>query len=119
MPQTSRVARQHRHDLASSIAERHGGVVKRTDLIAAGITPGTIKAQIAAGRWHRLGVHTIGLTAEPALMGQRWRAVWESGTGAVLDGVSALHVAGLAGWTEDAIHISVQAIAESTGSAAS
>lgn len=107
MPHTSLETRHRLHNLAVSIAERHGGVAKRTELTAAGLPPGAIKAQIAAGRWHRLGVHTIGLTAEPTVIGQHWRAVWESGTGAAIDGVSALRVAGLTGWTEDDIHVSV------------
>lgn len=107
MPQNSLVTRQHFHEVAASIADLHGGVAKRTDLLAAGITTDLIRAQIAAGRWHRLGVHTIGITAERSVTGQCWRAVWESGTGAVIDGVTALHAAGLIGWTEDVIHISV------------
>ena len=38
---------------------------------------------------------------------RRWHAVWESGPGAILDGVSALQVAGLRGFTPDAIDVSL------------
>jgi very-short-patch-repair endonuclease len=55
-----------------------------------------------------MGRHTVGITSErgsePAL---RWRAVWESGSGVVLDGVTSLQSAGLTGWSEDRIHVSV------------
>jgi very-short-patch-repair endonuclease len=41
--------------------------------------------------------------------GRWWWAVWESGPGAVLDGVTALQAAGLTGWSEPVVHVSVPA----------
>ena len=38
---------------------------------------------------------------------RRWRAVWEVGCGAALDGVTALHKAGMVGFTDDLVHVSV------------
>ncbi len=43
------------------------------------------------------------LTAEA----QRWRAVWESGAGAALDGVAALIAAGLTGFVSERIDVSL------------
>ena len=68
-----------------------------------------VRREIAAERWRVHGrqtvaVHTGGL-GELAL---RWRAIWEvGGQIASLDGVSALHVAGLKGYQDDLIHVSV------------
>jgi len=77
-------------------------------LLAAGLTAGDVRAEIEAGRWARLGVHTIGITVrDPQGRARWWWAVWESGSGSVLDGVTALEVAGLTGWREEVIHVSV------------
>jgi hypothetical protein len=49
-----------------------------------------VRTEIRAGRWSAGGVHTV--VAGPSITDQRGllrRAVWESGPGAVLDGVSA------------------------------
>jgi very-short-patch-repair endonuclease len=37
----------------------------------------------------------------------RWRAVWEAGAGAALDGVASLHASGLRGFTTDVVDVSV------------
>lgn len=77
-------------------------------LVAAGITRDAVRAQVTAGRWRALGVHTIAVAEgdDPGLRRQ-WRAVWEAGSGAVLDGVSSLQAAGLTGWSERMVHVSV------------
>ncbi len=77
-------------------------------LAAAGISRGTIRAHIEAGRWRRMGRHTVGVGdqrfSDTALM---WRAVWESGSRGALDGASSLIASGLTGWSEPRIHVSV------------
>lgn len=93
---------------ATVLADAHGGVATRGMLRTEGLPPGLVRAQERAGRWSRLGRHTLGVSArDPGEEGLRWRAVWESGPRAVLDGVSALHAAGLTGWAEPVIHVTV------------
>ena len=56
---------------------------------------------------HR-GLHTVVIgTAAMFRRGATLAAVWESGPGAILDGVSALQAAGLRGFIPDAIDVSV------------
>lgn len=66
-------------------------------------------AQVRAGRWALAGAQTVSTRDAPLdEVGQRWRAVWETGEGiALVDGVSALQAAGLVGWSEDVVHVSV------------
>lgn len=106
----------------------------RRDLRAAGIGRDEVRGEVRGGRWTVLGRHTIGLDAalltggpEPAagsaapalsprsagwqrpaawLPSAAW-AVWEAGSGAVLDGVSALLAAGLENYTEERIFVTV------------
>ncbi|MGC1208992.1 MAG: hypothetical protein WA880_13640 [Ornithinimicrobium sp.] len=95
---------------AHAIADNHGGLATRGMLHAEGLTVSFVRAQERAGRWTRLGRHTLGIScAVPDVEGSRWLAVWESGPRAFLDGVSALQAAGLTGWAEKAIHVTVVA----------
>lgn len=77
-------------------------------LLSAGISRGTIRSHVDAGRWSRMGRHTVGIgdhrLSPRALM---WRAIWESGSGSVVDGATSLIAAGLTGWAEPMIHVSV------------
>lgn len=83
-------------------------MASRRALRAAGLTDADIRGEVEAGRWSRLGRHTIGITVKaPVGRARLWWAVWESGSGAVLDGVSALQEAGLAHWTPDNDEITV------------
>lgn len=67
-----------------------------------------MRTEVAAGRWATAGTHTVVVGTGPlSAEGDRWRAVWESGAGAVLDGVSALHAAGLTGFTHPVVTVSV------------
>jgi very-short-patch-repair endonuclease len=73
-----------------------------------GVTRSQVRAQVAARRWQRVhslvvAVHTGPLSAE----GTWWAAVLEGGPQAYLDGVSALVVEGLTGFTWDTICVSV------------
>ncbi|MGB3764169.1 MAG: hypothetical protein WA966_13215, partial [Ornithinimicrobium sp.] len=93
---------------ARAVAHRHAGVATRMMLRDVGLTVSFIRAQESADRWTRLGRHTLGITCTtPDFEGRHWVAIWESGPGAVLDGVSALHASGLTGWTEPYIHMTV------------
>lgn len=100
--------RDERHAVAAAVAWRHGGVATQVLLRTAGLTGRDIRTEVDAGRWQRLGRHTVGvLTPEPTGEGAWWWAVWESGPGAVLDGVTALQASGLTGWQDERIHVSV------------
>ncbi len=58
--------------------------------------------------WTAAGCHTLCIgTDVPQGRGRWWWALWESGAHAVLDGVTALLAAGLQGWDERAIHVTV------------
>lgn len=101
--------RQSRIDAAVA-GESHDGVLTRTTLLELGVTRQATGREVAAGRWRAHGRHTIALhTGELSAAAQRWRAVWEVGAGAALDGVSALQAAGLTGFDTDVIHVSVPA----------
>lgn len=77
-------------------------------LLAAGMTRGQIQVETGRGAWRRVGRHTISITgAEPTARALWWRALWESGDRSVLDGPTALLAAGLSGWTESLIHVTV------------
>lgn len=103
---TERIAR--RATVGAELARLHGGVALRADLLARGLTRYDIDAQLRRGVWHAAGVHTICVDGlEPRDEGLLWRALWESGPRAVLDGPTALVVAGLRHWTEELVHVSV------------
>lgn len=100
--------RRQRQRVADEVAQTHSGVAKCSGLVQAGISRDVIRAEIEAERWIRMGRHTVGITSErDTEAALRWRAVWESGSGVVLDGVTSLQAAGLTGWSEDLIHVSV------------
>lgn len=94
--------------VARDIADRFGGVVTRAHLLDAGITSGQIRSEVERGAWRRVGRHVLGLTGEElSHTAAWWRALWETGPRAVLDGPTALLASGLHGWTESMIHVSV------------
>lgn len=73
-----------------------------------GIDRNAVCREVAAGRWRLHGAQTVAVhTGSLSDVAVRWRAVWEVGRGAVLDGVSALQAAGLQGFTTDLVHVSI------------
>ena len=104
----SRAERERRQRLAEDLAQPHDGVVTRAMLHAAGLTRGQVRSEVERGAWHAIGRHTISVCgAEAGERARWWWALWESGERAVLDGATALLAAGLKGWTEPTIHVSV------------
>lgn len=93
---------QQRRRLASDLAEAQGGVVSRAQLRRSGIDRFGVRTEIRAGRWRSWGERTVAV-ATGALTddGRLWRAVWETGGVAALDGASALAAAGLTGFEVD------------------
>lgn len=99
---------ERRQMVSRELSELHGGVVQRDELYALGLTYDQVRAETSAGRWHQLGRKTISLVAaEPSREAWWCAAVWEAGSGAVLDGPSALLAAGLTSWQERVVHVSV------------
>lgn len=94
--------------IAGELAAAHSGVVHRADLRRLGVTREDVRTEIEAGRWHRAGRHTVVVDGTvPAGRGRLWWAIWESGSGAALDGVSALIAAGLRGFEADHIDVAL------------
>lgn len=94
--------------LVGELADLQEGVLSRRQLYAAGVTRAQVRAQLAARRWRRAGSQTIVLHTGPLPDGaRRWAAVFEAGPRAFLDGDSALVAAGLTGWHESALRVSV------------
>lgn len=144
--------------MAWRLAAEHCGLMRRADLLRAGVTPAELRAEVHAGRWVKVGPNTLALPETPvphwrdqggkyaghhlpsgitgvaltdrdvAMLRRMplmrpprvldrgaidtdfapfWWAVWESSTGAVLDGASALVAAGLRNFTLDVIDVSL------------
>ena len=94
--------------VALEAAAAHDGVLTRTALQALGVSRQATGREIAAGRWAVHGRHTVALhTGQLSQQALFWRAVWEAGAEAALDGVSALQAAGLTGFDSDVVHVSV------------
>lgn len=93
---------------ALAIAREHGGVAHRRQLHMAGIDRHTVRSFVRAGRWRSLGRHTVEiLAAERSPAARAWWAVWESGSGACLDGVSSMIAHGVTGFHPECITVSV------------
>lgn len=98
-----------RHRRIAAAAQEFGHVLSRRRLRELGVNRDQEAAQVAAGRWAMVGKQTLSMHTGPLDdVAQRWRAVWETGHLITqVDGVSALQAAGLKGWTEDVVHVSV------------
>lgn len=97
-----------REPVAEALAADHDGAVSRQMLRAAGIGRDAIRSEVRAGRWEVWGNHTVrvlSVDAGPRL--HMWRAVWESGRGAVLDGAAALVASGMTGFYPGILDVSL------------
>lgn len=99
----------NRRRIAEPAAEHYGGVISRALLRQVGISARDVQAEVAAGHWavhgrQTVAVHRRGLTDRE----QWWRSLWETGAAvSALDGVTALLAAGLRGFEEAPVHVSV------------
>lgn len=103
-----KVGRSWRSALAEQLAETQGGVVHRSQLRSHRIGRDDVRAEVAAGRWRAEGRHTVrvlAIAAEP--VAAYWTAVWESGSGAVLDGAAALIASGMTGFDVNRIDVAM------------
>jgi hypothetical protein len=89
-------------------------VLSRSMLRSVGVDHRMVRRQVAAGRWATHGVQTVAVFTGPlGPLADRWRAVWEVGASiAALDGVTALLHAGLTGFDDETLHVSVKHTAE-------
>ncbi len=100
--------RAYRAQISRALLNEYCGVMRRGHLLERGVTRNEVRSEVRAGRWAPVGVHTLTLAgAVPTQKGQFWRAVWESGSGAVLDGAAALCAHGMTGFTVREIDMSV------------
>jgi hypothetical protein len=88
----------------------HDGVMSRAELRGHGWDRDAVARQVGAGRWALHGNQTVALhTWVLGTEADRWRAIWEVGHKvAAVDGVTALQVAGMKGFTDEVIHVSVR-----------
>lgn len=103
-----------RRPAARELAVGYGGVLSRTLLRSVGVDHRMVRREIAAERWAAHGVQTVATSTGPLDdVARRWRAVWEVGEQiAAVDGVTALQHAGLTGYDDDRVHVSVRHTAE-------
>ncbi|MDF2967486.1 MAG: hypothetical protein K0Q93_1264 [Nocardioidaceae bacterium] len=100
--------RRARRTRVAELANVQDGVISRRQLYAAGLTRWQITAELRAARWRAHGRQTIAVhTGELIGRAPYWRAAFEAGPRAAIDGVSALCLAGLQGSETIAIRVSV------------
>lgn len=100
---------ERRRRVRAELADDQDGVVSTGQLRELGLTYDEVRAELDAGRWHRVGRRTISV-AGPSVVGRHarhWLAIWDVGGSACLDGPSALLAWGLTAWEEETIHLSV------------
>lgn len=108
MKKDARLRQQRRQAVGKRLAQPYDGVVRRADLLREGLSDHDVRTEIDRGVWHRVGVHTVSIDGARLWgRGPMWRALWEAGPRAVLDGPSALLAAGLKSWGETQVHVSV------------
>lgn len=107
-PSRRRLSRSERARRAAPIAIHYDGVAPRSELRAVGISRDDVRSEVAAGRWVALGRQTVLVSGERWSRRSAWfHAIWESGAGAALDGIAALHAGGLTGFEHDVIDIAI------------
>src|SRR3954447_7097961 len=86
--------RERRRTALEKIARGQGDVLSRRQLYERGLTRGEVRAEIKARRWRTFGDQCV-RTGPGNQTSPWWRALFEVGPRAVLDGVTALQAAGL------------------------
>lgn len=100
--------RVRRHRDLDSVAAEQAAVVARRQLYTIGFTRAEVRWQVRARRWQLLGRHCIVTHTGPlTLEAQHWAAVLEGGPRAMVDGESALVLAGLEHYEVTRIRVSV------------
>lgn len=101
--------RTRRRRLARELADDHDGVASRAELSAVGISRHDVRSEVDGGRWLPHGRQTIAVHTGPLTTVARcWVALFETGTAiTAIDGATALQHAGLKGYDDDDLHVSV------------
>jgi hypothetical protein len=87
------------------LAELQDCIVRR-DQLPGVVTESRIRAQLAAQRWRTLSSTVLALHNSPLTVAQqRWAAVLAAGPDTGLGGRTALELAGLKNWADDAVHV--------------
>jgi len=117
MPEQPALTRRARRRAALEVAAEFDGVLTLRRLGRLGYDHAAIAREVDNDRWTRLGTHTVALhTGTVSAAALRWRALWEVAEDvALVDGVTALHAAGLTGYTQDVLHVSVPRGAQCPG----
>ncbi|WP_028984718.1 hypothetical protein [Sporichthya polymorpha] len=87
-------------------ARRQGNLIGRRQLYALGVTRSQVRAEVQARRWKKRGYQCVQI-GDADETTPYWRAVLEVGPTAVIDGASALILAGLRTITSAEIHVAV------------
>jgi very-short-patch-repair endonuclease len=91
-----------------ALAGAQGGVVRRDQLAALGVTDRHVRRQVEAQRWTTYGPHAVVLSTGVLTRAQRRAvAVAHGGPQSVLAGLSALEHLGLRGWEREVVHVLV------------
>ena len=114
---THKLPARERRAAARASAEEHDGILSRARLRELGIDRNMVRREIGAERWASHGNQTVAMhTGALSELARRWNAVWEIGASvAALDGVTALHHAGMSGFDEQTVHLSVKHTVEVEG----
>lgn len=105
---TGRRRRAARRGLAEAAAAAQGDVLSRVQAYELGVTRAEVRANVAAGRWQRVGSQSLVVhTGQLSETARFWAAVFEAGPRAHLDGESSLLAAGLQHYTSDRVRVSV------------
>ncbi|TWP36158.1 hypothetical protein [Leekyejoonella antrihumi] len=105
---TTRAERMQRRRRVDALASTQGWVISRHQLHQLGVDRHAIAAEVAARRWFLPARHTVAVrTGALTILATQWCAIWETGAGAVLGGVTALQAAGLTGFDSGMSHVSV------------
>lgn len=100
--------RHQRRAAVTALAAEQAGVVSRRQVYELGLGRAEVRANVAAGRWQRVGRHVVAVTTgelgTPALLRA---AQLSGGPRAQLDGASSLIAAGLKGFTVTVHRVSV------------
>lgn len=108
MTELTRAQQRHaRRRRIAALARRQDGILSRRQLYAQGLSRGEVRAEIGAGRWAKLGAQCVRVAPSADGDDRWWRALLETGSMAVLDGVSSLIASGLSGITEVPVHVVV------------
>jgi very-short-patch-repair endonuclease len=102
----TQLERLRRRSTVERLAASQGNVLSRRQLYGLGCSRWEVRAELRARRWQRLGRQCIRV-GDADETTSWWRALFEVGPSAVLDGASALSAAGLRLVVEDQVHVAV------------